>query len=169
MPSPPPLPARDAAVGVHRLLGARSATLATAESLTGGLIGAVLTDVAGASATYRGGVVAYATEVKARVLGVPEALLAEHGAVHPDVAAHMAHGVRRLLTATYGLAVTGVAGPEPQDGRPVGTVFAAVCGPGGPAEVAGFHLSGDRARIRCDTADQALWLLHETVAGTTAK
>ena len=68
---------------------------------------------------------AYATEVKRRALGVPAELLAEHGAVHPDVAAAMAAGVRDALGATYGIAVTGVAGPEPQDGRPVGTVMSA--------------------------------------------
>ncbi|HEY8480138.1 MAG TPA: CinA family nicotinamide mononucleotide deamidase-related protein, partial [Spirillospora sp.] len=115
---------------VHRLLGERAETVATAESLTGGLIGAELTQAPGASATYAGGVVTYATEVKQRALGVPAELLAEHGAVHPDVAAAMATGVRDALGATYGLAVTGVAGPDPQDGRPVGTVYIAVSGPG---------------------------------------
>ncbi|MEV5825283.1 CinA family nicotinamide mononucleotide deamidase-related protein [Spirillospora sp. NPDC052242] len=115
---------------VHRLLTQRSATVAAAESLTGGLIGAELTAMPGASTTFAGGVVAYATDLKRDLLGVPADLLAEHGAVHPDVAAAMAAGVRDRLGATYGLAVTGVAGPEPQDGRPVGTVYIGVAGPG---------------------------------------
>ncbi|OLT33312.1 damage-inducible protein CinA [Actinomadura sp. CNU-125] len=115
---------------VHRLLAERSATVAAAESLTGGLIGAELTAMPGSSATFAGGVVAYATDLKRRLLDVPGDLLAEHGAVHPDVAAAMAAGVRDRLGATYGIAVTGVAGPEPQDGRPVGTVYIGVAGPG---------------------------------------
>ncbi|QFG25591.1 CinA family nicotinamide mononucleotide deamidase-related protein [Actinomadura sp. WMMB 499] len=115
---------------VHRLLTQRSATVAAAESLTGGLIGAELTAMPGSSATFAGGMVTYATELKRRLLGVPGDLLAEHGAVHPDVAAAMAAGVRDRLGATYGIAVTGVAGPEAQDGRPVGTVYIGVAGPG---------------------------------------
>ncbi|MGH3376767.1 MAG: CinA family nicotinamide mononucleotide deamidase-related protein [Actinoallomurus sp.] len=111
---------------VHRLLAERGATVAVAESLTGGLLGAELTAMPGSSATFAGGVVAYATPLKHSLLGVPADLLAEHGAVHPDVAAAMARGVRERLGATYGLAVTGVAGPEPQDGHPVGTVHIAV-------------------------------------------
>ncbi|MBE1534915.1 CinA family nicotinamide mononucleotide deamidase-related protein [Actinomadura algeriensis] len=115
---------------VHRLLTQRTATVAAAESLTGGLIGAELSAMPGSSSTFAGGVVAYATDLKRRLLDVPGDLLAEHGAVHPDVAAAMAAGVRDRLGATYGVAVTGVAGPEPQDGRPVGTVYIGVAGPG---------------------------------------
>lgn len=115
---------------VHRLLAERSATVATAESLTGGLLGARLTDMPGSSVTYAGGVVSYATRLKHQLLGVPADLLAAEGAVHPEVAAAMAAGVRDRLGASYGLAVTGVAGPDPQDGRPVGTVFIAVAEPG---------------------------------------
>ena len=111
---------------VHGLLAERSATVATAESLTGGLIGAELTRMPGSSATYLGGMVTYATALKQGMLGVPAELLERHGAVHPDVAAAMAAGVRERLGATYGVAVTGVAGPEPQDGQAVGTVFVAV-------------------------------------------
>lgn len=111
---------------VHRLLAGRGATVAVAESLTGGLIGAELTAMPGSSATFVGGVIAYATGQKASLLGVPEDLLAKHGAVHPDVAAAMATGVRDRMGASYGLAVTGVAGPDPQDGRPVGTVHIAL-------------------------------------------
>ncbi|GAB3204851.1 CinA family protein [Marinactinospora thermotolerans] len=159
----------DLAERAQALLRERSATVAAAESLTGGLIGAALTDVPGASAVFRGAVVSYATEVKADVLGVSAALLEDHGAVHPDVALAMAEGVRELLTATYGLSVTGVAGPEPQDGRAVGTVFVGVAGPGGLRQVTELRLSGDREAIRRDTVDQALLLLCSSVAQTTPK
>ncbi|MBV2363117.1 CinA family protein [Streptomonospora nanhaiensis] len=158
-----------AAAAAHRALAALGATAATAESLTGGLIGATLTAVPGASATYRGGVVAYATDLKAALLGVPRDLLEAHGAVHPEVAAAMAEGARLNLAATFGLAVTGVAGPEPQDGRAVGTVFAAVAGPGGSGRVCELRLTGDRAAIRYSTTEQALSLLAAEVAVITGK
>lgn len=160
--------ALEAAGAAHRALLETGSTSATAESLTGGLIGAHLTAVPGASATYRGGVVTYATDTKASVLGVPEDLLAEHGAVHPDVAAHMARGVRRLTGADYGVAVTGVAGPDPQDGQPVGTVYAAVTGPDSHTEVVRFCFTGDRAGIRLDTVKGALMLLRTAVRGDVA-
>lgn len=143
---------------VHQALRGRGATLAVAESLTGGLLAAVLVDVPGASATFRGSVTAYATEVKASVLGVDEGLLAVRGPVDPVVARQMAEGVRRLLGATYGLATTGVAGPEPQDGQPVGTVHLALAGPEG-SFVASPRLSGARATIRSGAVDGALELL----------
>jgi nicotinamide-nucleotide amidase len=150
---------------VHRLLADRGATVAVAESLTGGLLGAELTGMPGSSATFKGGVVAYATPLKHSLLGVPADLLATHGAVHPDVAAAMATGVRERLEATYGLAATGVAGPEPQDGRPVGTVHLAVTGSGGRATVRSVRLpvpeDGGRARapIRRMSVVHALDLL----------
>ncbi|MBR8743407.1 CinA family protein [Nocardiopsis sp. MG754419] len=158
----------DAARSVHRSLLEAGATCATAESLTGGLIGAHLTSVPGASATYRGGLVTYATETKAALLGVPTALLAAHGAVHPDVAAHMARGARRVTGADFAVAVTGVAGPDPQDGRPVGTVFAAVAGPDAPTRVERFRFTGDRAGIRYLTVEGALRLLRTAVRGNQA-
>src|ERR1700677_1907333 len=96
-------------------------TVAVAESLTGGLVAAALTDIPGASASFRGGVVTYATELKASLLGVDPGMLARHGAVHPHVATSMAEGVRSRLGASFGLATTGVAGPEPPDGQPGGT------------------------------------------------
>ena len=104
------------------LLKERGETLATAESLTGGLVGGALTDIPGVSAVYRGGVIVYATELKAQLAGVPEDLLAAVGPVHPDTAAALASGVRQRLEATYGLATTGVAGPDPQAGIEAGTV-----------------------------------------------
>jgi nicotinamide-nucleotide amidase len=138
-----------------------------AESLTGGLVIAELVSVPGASATVRGGVVAYATDVKHRLLGVDAALLAAEGAVHPEVARQMADGVRAAVgtvdaAADVGIATTGVAGPDPQDGQPVGTVFVAVATPEG-VSVAGLHLSGDRQQIREEAVRRALALALEAV------
>lgn len=128
-------------------LAARGWTVAVAESLTGGQVTSALVDVPGASASLRGGVVAYATDVKREVLGVDPALLATVGAVDPEVARQMARGVRAHLRADVGVATTGVAGPDPQDGKPVGTVCIAVVTPEG--EAADLHLfGGDRAEIR---------------------
>ncbi|MER7752969.1 CinA family protein [Kitasatospora sp. NPDC097643] len=146
------------AARAHAALRGAGGTVAVAESLTGGLLAAALVDVPGASATFRGSVTAYATELKASVLGVDEGLLAVHGPVHPVVAGQMAEGVRRLLGATYGLATTGVAGPEPQDGQPVGTVHLAVAGPQGTL-VSSHRLSGGRATIRHGAVTAALQLL----------
>jgi nicotinamide-nucleotide amidase len=139
-------------------LTAAGQTIAVAESLTGGLLAAALTSVAGASVVVRGGVVAYATELKAALLGVPAGLLDRHGPVHPDVAAAMASGVRQRLGATYGAATTGVAGPGPAEGKPQGTVFIAVDGPAGPA-VAALRLAGDRRDVRKGTVRAVLSLL----------
>lgn len=159
---------------VHGLLAERHATVAVAESLTGGLLGAELTAMPGSSATFAGGVIAYATPLKHSLLGVPAELLAEHGAVHPDVAAAMAQGVRDRLGATYGVAVTGVAGPEPQDGYPVGTVHVAVADFGGAVTTRTPSLpvpaDGARARsvVREMTVVHALDLLRRVLLGVEA-
>ncbi|TQN31019.1 competence/damage-inducible protein cinA [Haloactinospora alba] len=153
----------EAALDAYRALEASRSTVATAESLTGGMVGAAITGVPGASAVYLGGVVAYATDAKLALLGVSERVLRDHGAVHPDVARQMARGARDGMSATFGLAVTGVAGPEPQDGQPVGTVFAAVAGPAGDVQLAELHLRGERSEIREATVDQALRLLSSVV------
>jgi nicotinamide-nucleotide amidase len=150
--------ASELAQRVHGLLQAGRQTVAVAESLTGGLVAAALTDIAGASASFRGGVVSYATDLKAALLGVDAAMLALHGAVYAPVAAAMADGVRTRLGATYGLATTGVAGPEPQDGQPVGTVHIAVSA-ADDTVVRTIALSGDRAQIRRLTVENALGLL----------
>lgn len=156
---------------VHRLLAERSATVAVAESLTGGLLGARLTDMPGSSDTFRGGVISYATDLKAALLGVPEDLLAAHGAVHPDVAKAMARGVRDRLGATYGLAVTGVAGPDPQDGQSVGTLHLSVAGPGSELSVQSTRLPlagggpRGRAQAREMTTVYALDLLRRALLG----
>ncbi|HTZ93603.1 MAG TPA: CinA family protein [Streptosporangiaceae bacterium] len=141
-----------------KLLSEAGQTVAVAESLTGGLVAAALTSVPGASVVVRGGVVAYATELKTALLGVPAGLLSRHGAVHPDVAAAMASGVRRRLGATYGAATTGVAGPGPAEGKPQGTVFVAVDGPAGTAGD-GLELAGDRSQVREETVLAVLSLL----------
>ncbi|MEU3162775.1 nicotinamide-nucleotide amidohydrolase family protein [Streptosporangium sp. NPDC006930] len=141
------------------LLVRRGETVAVAESLTAGLICAALTGPPGASAAFLGGVVSYATELKHRLLNVPADLLAREGAVHPGVAAAMAEGVRLLVGSTYGLAVTGVAGPEPQDGKPVGTVHLAVSGPEGRVWHRDPRLSGTRDQIREATVNEAVDLL----------
>ncbi|GAB2807428.1 competence/damage-inducible protein A [Actinocorallia aurea] len=156
------------AASVLDLLLGRGETVAVAESLTGGLLGAELTAPAGSSAVFRGGVTAYATPLKAALLGVPEGLLAERGAVDPDVAIAMAEGVRDRLGATRGLAVTGVAGPDPQDGKPVGTVHIGVCGPEGSRSFTPtltLPSDGSRARslVREMTVVHALDLLRHEV------
>lgn len=159
-------------------LRARGWTLSTAESLTGGLVCAALTDVAGSSDVVRGGVVSYASQVKASVLGVDSELLATRGAVDAEVAAQMAEGVCRVLGSHVGVATTGVAGPAPADGQPVGRVYLAVSLPGvlgrGSAAadasrsgtdgerrtvVRELSLSGSRAEIRGATVMAAVALL----------
>lgn len=160
------------AADVVRLLTVRGETLAVAESLTGGLVAADITGVPGASKAFRGSVTAYATELKHELLGVDADLLVARGAVDPQVAAQMAAGVRKALGADWGIATTGVAGPEPQDGRPVGTVFVAVDGPFGPGsgsasggKVEALRLNGDRAEIRRESVRSVLALLLTELAG----
>ena len=133
-------------------------TIGTAESLTGGLVCAALTSVPGASTVVRGGVVAYASEVKADVLQVDREVLAREGAVSRAVAAELAQGVRAVLGCDVGVSTTGVAGPDPADGRPPGTVFVAASGPWGIL-VEQLSLSGNREQIRAATVRGALALL----------
>jgi nicotinamide-nucleotide amidase len=140
------------------MLAGRGLTVATAESLTGGLVCAALVSVPGASAVLRGGVVAYATELKAALLGVPAGLLSARGAVDLDVAAAMADGARTRLGADVGVATTGVAGPDPADGKPVGTVYVAIATPVATS-AAGLKLAGDRAEIRAATVRHILGVL----------
>jgi nicotinamide-nucleotide amidase len=144
------------------LLIARRETVATAESLTGGLIGVLLTAVPGASQVYRGGVISYATELKAELAGVSPLTLQRWGPVAAATAEEMAVGVARRCAARHGLSATGVAGPDAQDGHPVGLVFV------GSADTVADHvvvhehrLSGSRAAIRRAAAELALRLLLE--------
>jgi nicotinamide-nucleotide amidase len=144
-------------VVVAAQLAARGATLAVAESLTGGLIASRLVNVAGASAWFRGGVVSYASEVKFDVLDVPVGPV-----VSADAAEAMARGVRRLLKSDVGLSVTGVAGPEEQDGQPAGTVFVGLDLDGETTSVA-LKLPGDRPRVRAYSAISALDVLRRAL------
>lgn len=133
----------------------RGWTVAVAESLTGGGLAAALTAVPGASRTLRGGVVAYATDLKAGLLGVPVGLLAERGPVDPEVARRMAAGVAARLGADLGIATTGVAGPDPVGDIPAGLAYVAVVGPG-IDRVATVTATGDRELIRTVTVAHAL-------------
>lgn len=144
----------DASQFVQRL-AKRGETLAVAESLTGGLLAATIVDVPGASAVFRGGLITYATDLKETLAGVPAELLAARGPVDPDVATALAEGARVRCGADWGLATTGVAGPEPQGAVPVGTVYVAVVGPGG-AQVRTVRLAGDRSAIRHSAVSAAL-------------
>lgn len=155
-----------AAARVVRALAASGSSVAAAESLTGGLLTAALTDVPGSSAVLRGGVVAYATDVKRDVLGVPEDLLRTHGAVSEACAVAMAQGVRRVLGATWGVSTTGVAGPGPSEGHPAGTVHVAVAGEHGTTRRA-LHLHGSRCEVRALTVTTLLELLGDCLAGVS--
>lgn len=135
-------------------------TIGVAESLTGGLLVSSLIDVPGASSVVRGGVVAYATDVKHSLLGVEATLLRSHGAVHPRVARQMAEGVRGALAldgerCDVGLSTTGIAGPESPDGQPVGTVHIGVSTPLGN-RVEAVALTGSRNEIRAEAARWAI-------------
>ncbi|MFI5491139.1 CinA family protein [Actinoplanes sp. NPDC051859] len=146
-----------AAAVVHALVD-RGETLAVAESLTGGLLAATVVEIPGVSAVFRGGLVVYATELKHSLAGVPEKMLADRGPIDPDVAWALAEGARSRCGADWGLATTGVAGPEPQDGKPVGMVFVAVAGPA-RTQVRQLKLTGSRADIRHETITSVLALL----------
>lgn len=160
------------AAEVVAVLRERALTVATAESLTGGLLGAALTDVPGASAVYRGGLIVYATALKAALAGVSDRTLAADGPVAATTAAELARGAARVCGADWGLATTGVAGPEPQDGHPVGQVFVAVAGPVPGVDdedrsvvVRELDLDGDRSAIRAETVQAVLALLLDAVRG----
>lgn len=143
-----------------KALTERGWTLGIAESLTGGALAAEIVSVPGASATLLGGVVAYATPVKASLLHVDIALLDAQGPVHAQVAEQMAVGVCTTVgvdgaSADFGISTTGVAGPDSPDGQPVGTVYIGVSSPGGSRRFA-FLFEGDRASIRSQTVDAAI-------------
>ena len=138
------------AAAVLETLSVGGHTLAVAESLTGGLLAATITDVPGASAVFRGGVCAYSSDLKVSLLDVPDDLVRSAGVVSAPVAEAMARGVRVRLGSTYALSTTGVAGPDPQEDKPVGTVFVAVAGPDA-TEAEELRLQGDRQAIRQHT------------------
>ena len=145
-------------------IAGRGETVATAESLTGGLVADAFVGVPGTSAVYRGGVIPYATSLKHALLGVDADLLENKGPVDPDVALQMAGGVAERLGATWGVATTGVAGPEPQDGVPPGVVYVAVVGPQ-VRRVERLDLPGERVDVRLAATEKALRLLTGVVHG----
>ncbi|MFT4216390.1 MAG: CinA family protein [Micropruina sp.] len=149
---------------VGRTLTERGLTLATSESLTGGLLGATVTSVPGASSYYVGGVVVYATEQKARIGGVDPRVLRKHGVISEQTAVEMVVGVQDLTRADYALAASGVAGPAAQEGHPPGVVWIAVIGPTigamKPLPTAlCFQFEGDREAVREQTVAAALRML----------
>jgi nicotinamide-nucleotide amidase len=163
-------PSHASAAALLETLAARGETLAVAESLTGGLLAATLVDVPGASRVFRGGLLVYATDLKTSLAGVPEHLLAEHGPVHEAVASALAEGARVRCQATWGLATTGVAGPDWQHGLAPGMVYVAIAGPTLPGltpSVRRLDLAGDRAAIRAGTVAAALDLLAVTLDSCT--
>ena len=147
------------AAELTQALEARGESVSTAESLTGGLLCAYLTAAPGASATVRGGVVAYMTDVKHSVIGVDAGLLREYGAVAAPTAIALARNARRMFASTWAMATTGVAGPTEQEGKPVGTVFVAAAGPD-VAAVVHLQLNGDRVRVREQSCAAAIGVLH---------
>lgn len=149
---------------VAELLGAAGQTVAVAESLTGGLLGAALSGRPGSSTTFRGGLICYATDLKHTLAGVPAELLEADGAVAASTARELACGVRGRLAADWGIGVTGVAGPTEQEGKPVGTVHLAICGPAGHVGRS-LLLPGDRQRVREQAVAACLDLLRRALEG----
>ena len=147
------------------LLKEKGLTLGTAESCTGGLVAKRMTDLPGSSAVFKGGVVSYTNEVKAGVLGVPQAMLDEFGAVSAQVARAMAQGARRVLGCDLAVSLTGVAGPDPDDrNNPVGLIYAALDTPEG-TRVRELHLINGRARIRTVAATNAFDMVRRYLTG----
>jgi len=148
---------------VHLWLRAGGHTVATAESLTGGQLAVRFTETPGASETYLGGVVTYATALKQSLLDVDDAIVEKHGVVSAECARAMASGVKALTGASYGVATTGVAGPSEQEGKAPGTVFVGIAGPG-VVEAVALELPGDRAEVTGRTCDEALSALADILA-----
>jgi nicotinamide-nucleotide amidase len=158
------------AAAILQELESKGLKIAIAESLTGGMLAAEFVEVAGASRVFLGAIVAYQTSLKHELLGVSRALLENQGPVDPEVAAQMAAGVRAKLankagtdeSQVIGIATTGVAGPDPQNGVPVGTVYIAISGPGPIGDsVYAYDFTGERNAIRAATVSQALVVLGE--------
>jgi nicotinamide-nucleotide amidase len=145
----------DLGAQLHAELVTRGLSVASAESLTGGAVAVALSAAPGASATFVGGVVAYATSVKTAQLGVPASLVNRHGVVSAECAEAMATGVRDLLGSDWAVSTTGVAGPDSQEGKPVGRVYVGLAGPSDVRSLR-LDLDGDRAGIRSATVDEAV-------------
>ncbi|WP_396932189.1 CinA family protein [Mycolicibacterium sp.] len=155
----------DGARALVALLTARGDTVATAESLTAGLLAATLAGVPGASAVLSGGLVTYTVDTKIALAGVSRELLDDVGPVAAPTAAALAEGARERCAATWGVGLTGVAGPDPHGGHPVGTVFIGLAGPG-TTEVAELRLDGSRWDIRLAAVHEAIERLHDLVKRT---
>jgi nicotinamide-nucleotide amidase len=145
---------------IGELLGTRQLTLGVMESLTGGLLASTITDVPGSSQYFRGGIVTYTTELKAR-MGVPRDILDRYGAVSEQTARAMAHAVRERLGTDFGIGITGVAGPDKQEDKPVGTVYIAIEGPAGVVTDVGPGWRGGRNDNRRYASLAALNLLRK--------
>jgi len=158
------------AVRVRELLEVAGGTLSTAESLTGGQLAARLTAVPGVSGVYVGGAVTYWTSFKESLLGVPAELVEEFGVVSAECAEAMARGIRGIAGSTYALSTTGVAGPDRQEDKAVGTVFVGLAGPG-PAQSRAVRLTldGDRADIQAQTCGAALALLLDELLARSSR
>lgn len=140
-------------------------TIGVVESCTGGGLGSTLTAVSGSSKVFQGGLITYSNALKQKLANVPAALLADHGAVSPEVAEAMAEGGRIQLGVDLCLAITGIAGPKSDDtAKPVGLVYIGLSGPKTEHHVAEFHLSGNRDDIRTQSIAEALNLALETLA-----
>jgi nicotinamide-nucleotide amidase len=154
------------AAALHAELVRRSAVIATAESLTGGELGVLLSAAPGASETYLGGIISYATEVKRKLLQVSAYTVDRHGVVSAECATEMALGARALFGADYAVSTTGVAGPAAQEGKPVGLVYVGVAGPDG-VSTQELRLDGDRAEIRKRSCMEAMSVAMAQVVGVT--
>ncbi len=164
----PGVDAQELTAQLHAELTERDATIATAESLTGGELGALLSAAPGASEAYVGGVVSYATRVKQQLLGVGDDLVEAHGVVSAQCAEQMARGLRELLDVDYAVSTTGVAGPTRQEDKPVGLVYVGVAGPHGVWSEE-LHLDGERPEIREETCLQAVKAVLQAIVKRSPK
>ncbi|GAB4584740.1 CinA family protein [Nocardia sp. IFM 10818] len=162
--SPDPLTSLAPAADLVAALRAAGQTIATAESLTAGLLAATIAGIPGASTVLRGGLIVYATDLKHALAGVSTDTLTADGPVAASTAEQLAVGARTRCGADWGVGLTGVAGPDPQDGREVGTVFLGISGPEG-TEVVRLKLSGDRWTIRVGSVRAAVTELVRSIAG----
>lgn len=161
----------NAATDLVELLRAHNRTVAVCESLSGGLLGAIITQIPGSSAVFRGGMITYATDLKHSLAGVDAMVLETFGPIAKETAMEMAQGARLRCGADYGLSLTGVAGPSTQDGHDIGEVWAGISKPDGSAEAFQAHalmgmetfLTGNRHHIQKMSVYAALLLLIETL------
>jgi nicotinamide-nucleotide amidase len=151
------------------LLRERTLTVVTAESCTAGLVAASLTHHAGSSAAVLGGFVTYSREAKQRMVGVPAALLERHGTISAECAEAMAEGALDRMAADLAVSVTGLAGPDPDENKPVGLVWFGLARRGGSTETVSRHLAGDRAAIRAAATRHALAMLHDAATAMTPR